>query len=100
MQEKEDESGRGSGKGRSCTQLEVKKNGEMMELVSSFKYSGYYFSKDRGPQEDVKMRVDEGLKVFGAIKIMFNVRSLSFCVKREFYERVAALQLVERCTKN
>ena len=29
-------------------------------------------------QEDVKMRVGEGLKTFGAMKMMFNVRS---CLK-------------------
>ena len=34
------------------------------------------------------MRVGEGLKIFGAMKIMFNPRSVSLGVKRKFFERL------------
>ena len=34
------------------------------------------------------MRVAEGLKTFGAMKSMFNVRSVSLSVKRQLYEKV------------
>ena len=59
-----------------------------MEVVSSFKYLGSCFSKDEGPHEDVKMTVGEGLKTFGALNMMFTVRSVSFGAKRQLYERV------------
>ena len=36
-------------------------DGEIMEVVSSSKYSGSCFSKDRGLQEKVEMRVGEEL---------------------------------------
>ena len=48
------------------------------------------FDEDRGPQEDVKMRVGEGLKTFGQLKMTLNTRSVSLCRKRELYEGVAA----------
>ena len=37
----------------------------------------------RGPQEDVKMKVDEAPKIFGAMKMMFAVMTVRLGVKRE-----------------
>ena len=48
------------------------------------KFLGNSLSEDEGPQEDVKMRVDEGLKPHGYI----NVRRVSRGVNSEMYERV------------
>ena len=68
-------------------QVEVLMNVETLEVVTSFKYLESCFNKDGALQEDVKMRVGEGLETFGVIK-MFNIRSVSLGVKREYYERV------------
>ena len=35
----------------------------------------------------MKIRVDEGSKTFGALKMMFFVMNVSWGVKREFYEK-------------
>ena len=52
--------------------MEVEKNREMTEVVSSFKYLGSYSSTDGAPQNDVKMRMGKGLKAVHAMKtIMF-----------------------------
>ena len=50
---------------------------------SSFHSLGSCFSKDGGPQEYVKMRLGERLKTFGAMKMMFGVRSGRLGVRRE-----------------
>ena len=57
--------------------------------VRFFQVIGWSFSEIGGPQDDMKKRKGWGLKNFDALKIMFNVRSVSFGAKREFYERVA-----------
>ena len=59
-----------------------------MEAVTSFKYLGSCFSSDGGVKEDVSMRVGEGMRTFGAMKRMWNGRSVSLRVKRELYERI------------
>ena len=63
-------------------------DGEIMEVVSSSKYSGSCFSKDRGPQENVKKRVGEGLKIFGAMKVILIVKTVSSGERKECYGRV------------
>ena len=42
-------------------------------------------------QKDVQVRSNDGLKIFGAMKIRFIVRNMSLGVKRELYERVVCL---------
>ena len=64
-------------------QVKLKKKREIIEVVSGFKYLGNCFSKIERQQEDVKMGLSEGLIAFGAMKVMFNVRRISFCVKRK-----------------
>ena len=49
-------------------------NGEIMDVVTSFKYLRCCSSNDGGLQEDVKMKVGEGLKTFGGMREIFNVR--------------------------
>ena len=68
--------------------LNIQLNGETMEEVQSFKYLGSCFSNDGGVKEDVSMRVGEGMKTFGAMKRLWNVRSVNVRAKRELYERV------------
>ena len=51
-------------------------------------YLGSCFSRDRGPQEDVKTKLGEGLKSFGTMKIIYNVTNLSLGVKWRLYGRV------------
>ena len=58
-----------------------------MEFVSSFKYLSFYFSKERGPLVDMKMRVGERLKTFGA-QIMFIFRCVSLVLNKELHGRV------------
>ena len=42
-------------------------------------------SEDRGQQSDVKTRIDEDLKHFGAVKKMYNVRNAIFAVNMNFF---------------
>ena len=51
-------------------------------------YLGSCFSCDGGVKEDVSMRVGEGMKTFGAVKRLWNVRSVNVRAKRELYERL------------
>ena len=46
----------------------------MIEVVSSFKYTGSCICEDRGMQEDVKITLGEGLKTLSLMNMMFNVR--------------------------
>ena len=52
-----------------------------MEVGSSFKYLESFFNKIGGPQEDLQLKVDEGLKAFDTMETMFNVRSISLDVE-------------------
>ena len=51
-----------------------------------FKQSVNGFSRDGGPQNDVKIIVGEGLKTFGAMKKIINVRSASLVMMKKFCE--------------
>ena len=53
---------------------------ELQQVVGSFKFLGSCYNKDGGLQDDVKNRVGERLKYSDAMKIMFNVRSVSLSV--------------------
>ena len=75
MREKELKNKRGKskfmvvGRERVVLYVEVEMSGEIMEVVSSCTHLGSCFSKDEGPQEDLKksVGVSEGLKSFGAL---------------------------------
>ena len=60
-----------------------------MKVESSFKHLEICFRKDRAPQVVVKLRVVEGRKTFGAMKMRSNVRSVRLGVKRYLYESVS-----------
>ena len=62
-------------------------NGEILGVMRSFKSLGSYVSCDGALRENVRMRVDEGLKTFGAMKMMFVLRSVSVYVNKELHER-------------
>ena len=62
--------------------MEAEKIELSSKAVISFNYFESCFSMDGGPQYDVEMRVNEGLTVFGAMKMVFKVMSLSLSVKR------------------
>ena len=47
-----------------------------MVIVSSSKCLGIRFRKKDGTQENVKVRVGEGMKTFGAMNMMCNVSSV------------------------
>lgn len=57
--------------------VKVELSGEITEVVSSFIYFGIFFSRHGEPQEDEKIRVQQGLKTFSEMKRMFYARSLS-----------------------
>ena len=63
-------------------------NEKIMEVMSFFKCLASCFSKDGGVQEDVRIRVGEGLKTFREINMMFSGKSVSLSVKRELCKRV------------
>ena len=42
----------------------------------------------KGQERTLKMKVGEGLKTFGAMKMMFKVRSVNLREKRELRKRV------------
>ena len=68
--------------------MEVEMKDVNMEVVNTFKFLGICFTVDRGAQQDMEKRVGEGVSTFGAVKMMFNVRSVSLGVKREVHGRV------------
>ena len=68
--------------------LNIRLNGDMMEVVDSFKYLGSCFSSDGGVKGDVCMRIQEGVKAFDAMKKVWNERNVTLEVKRELYERI------------
>ena len=68
--------------------MEVNIDGEIMKVASCFKYLEGCVSKDGVPQEDVKMKVGNGLKTFGALKRRFIVKSVSLGVRRELFRKV------------
>ena len=75
------------GREKVAPQVKVETN---WDIFSSFKYLESCFSKVGGPQDQVKMRVGEGLKALDAMKKTFNMRSVSLGVERKLYERVVA----------
>ena len=101
MREKEVESERGKSKvivvrWIRVTPYVVEMNEEIMEVVSPLMYLESCFSKDGRSQEDIKMRVGEAPKTFGALKMPFKVRSVSSGVKRELYESCSTNGSVRR----
>ena len=80
--------GYSDGKRRVSTQEKKLDEGGFLKLVIYFKFFGSCFSRNIGLQEKEKYWMSRALKTFGAIKMMFRVRSVSLGVKREFlYER-------------
>ena len=66
--------------------MNVEISGEIIEVVSSFKYYRSCFSHDVELQ-DMRVGVGGGRKTFGTLKL-FNVRSVRLGVKRELRQRV------------
>merc|ERR1711888_78008 len=60
--------------------LNLQLNGDSLEEIQSFKYLGSCFSSDNG--------VGEGMRTFGAMKRLWNVRSVNVRAKKELYESV------------
>ena len=54
-----------------------------IQMIGEIIYLGSFFSKNGGPQKDVKMRAEGGLKTFGAIKIIVDVRNVILGMRRE-----------------
>ena len=50
--------------------VEVEMSWKIMKAMSYFKYLESCSSKDEGLKENVKVRVDEGLKILNATKMM------------------------------
>ena len=67
-------------KGWAARRVEIKMNGGIMEVLSSFKHLRNCFSMEGGVYDDVNRRVEEVLTTFGAMTTMFHVRSVSFGV--------------------
>ena len=61
---------------------------QLLEAVSAFQQLGICSSRDGGPQEELEMRMEEGLKTFSARKMILNARSVSLGMKRELFETV------------
>ena len=68
--------------------LNVTLNGEVLEEVDQFKYLGSVVAANGGVEADVRHRVNEGCKVFGAVKGVMKNRGLGMNVKRVLYEKV------------
>ena len=69
-------------------QVEVKINGENMEVVKTLVLLISYSSRDGGLQEDFILGAGEGLEVFGALLMRFNVGCLRLDVVTEVCGRV------------
>ena len=61
--------------------MELELNRKIADAVTSFKYLVTCFDNDEGPEVNVKVKMGEGFKYFGAMKMNFAVRSISFGVK-------------------
>ena len=57
-------------------------NGEALEQVEQFKYLGSVIAADGGIEADIKHRINEGSKVFGALKGIVGNRELRSIVKK------------------
>ena len=68
--------------------LDVWVEGERLEEVADFKYLGGVVAGDASTGIDIQQRVNDGMKVFGAVKSMWNVRSLSMKGKRAMYQGI------------
>ena len=60
-----------------------KGSGCTIEVVSFFNYLENCFNKEGGLQYDVELRLGKGLKTFGAMKLMFDVKLVNFCVNNK-----------------
>ena len=69
-------------------QLEDELNGENIDVVSFFKHLSSCSWEDGARRVTWKLRVVERLKVFGAMKNIFNVDRVSLDVEKEFDEKV------------
>ena len=67
--------------------LNVMLNRKALEEVDQFKYLGSVIAANGGVEADVCHRVNEGCKVFGALKEVMN-RGLGMNVKKVLYEKV------------
>ena len=61
-------------------------NRKIIEVTSSFKCLVSCFSKDGGPQANVKIVLCEGQKNLVKTSMTFNVRSVYFSIKGKSYE--------------
>ena len=69
--------------------LNVMLNGKAaLEEVDQFKYLGSVIAANGGVEADVRHRVNEGCKVFGALKGVMKNRGLGMNVKKVLYEKV------------
>ena len=56
--------------------------------VESFRYLESYVDMKGGVKTEVRSRVKEGSKVFGAIRNIWKCKSVNMSTKRSIYERV------------
>ena len=63
--------------------METKFNDGFREEVREFIYLNSSISYEGGLKEDAIMNVSEGMKLFEAIKIMWNVRRIDIDVKND-----------------
>ena len=63
-------------------------NGEALEEVDQIKYLGSVIAANGGVEADVRHRVNEGCKVFGAMKGVMKNRGLGMNVKKVLHEKV------------
>ena len=68
--------------------LNVMLNKETLEEVDHFKYLGLVIAANGELEADVHHRVNEGCKVFGALKGIMKNRGLGMNVKKVLYEKV------------
>ena len=74
--------------------LNVMLNGEALEEVDHFKYLGSVVAANGGVEADVCHRVNEGCKVFGALKGVMKNRGLGMSIKKVLYEKVVVLTVM------
>ena len=60
-----------------ASQAEVENNSEILEVLRSFKYLNSCFSEDGGLQEEVNMKMGEGLKTLAALEKICNDRNVA-----------------------
>ena len=77
--------------------LNVSLNGECLEEVDRFKYLGVTISADGRMEGEISQRVSEGMKVFGAVRKVWEGKRMSVKAKMGMYKSIVVPTVLYGC---